>query len=369
MGGKRGKRKRLATAIYEDAYGVSIRIRGKEHRYPKGTPTEQLIRKRNDLRDELAVAPARRCTLASDIDAFLLTIPDGRRRDELTTELSHWRGVFGPRASLDVKPIEIKQQLAAWRTDGPNGQPFSAKHCNNLLHSLRAVYTANHGRAQNPALEVKVFPVRYDDARAIPSVIIDRIIDGMPDRGMPTGQGEGTLPTVNLSKLRLRVMRYTGLSQAMLKRVEPHHLDFKRKTMYVTTRLKGAGVEAATLKLIDPAVDAWRALNKAGGLGTFSTRSLAACWRRAVNRAKRDWEAQEAKRSQPRPWPIHEHDRAYDLRHSFGTWLMVETGDLQATADMLRHRNLNTTRRYTRQAAEKRTAQAVQRLNRSKGLS
>lgn len=366
MGGKRGKRKRLATAIFEDKYGVSICIRGKEHRYPKGTPTESLIRKRNDLRDDLAASPARRGTLSSDIDAFLLSIPEGRRRDELTTELEHWRGVFGPRASLDVKPIEIKQQLAAWRTESPNGQPFTAKHCNNLLHSLRAVYTANHGRTHNPALEVKVFPVRYDDARAMPSAILDLIIDGMPDRGMPLN---GIVPEVNLSKLRLRVMRYTGLSQAMLKRVEAHQLDFKRKTMYVTTRLKGAGVEGATLKLIDQAVEAWRALAKAGGLGTFSTRSLAHAWRRAVNRAKRQWEAQEAKRSHPRPWPIHADDRAYDLRHSFGTWLLTETGDLQATAEMMRHRNLNTTRRYTRKAAEKRTALAVQRLNRSGGLT
>lgn len=98
-----------------------------------------------------------------------------------------------------------------------------------------------------------MFAVRYDDARAIPSALIDRIIDGMPDRGKPTD----SVKTVNLTKLRLRVMQYTGLSQAMLKRVEPHHLDFRKKTMYVTTRLKGAGVEGATVKMIGKAVDAW----------------------------------------------------------------------------------------------------------------
>lgn len=364
MSGKRGKRTRLATGIYSDVYGVSIRVRGKEHRFPLGTPLERLIRKRRDLLDDAGTIQ-RRGTLTADIDAFLLTVPEGRRRDELTTELEHWRRVFGSRASLDIKSIEIKQQLAAWLVKSPNGKPFSRKHCNNLLHSLRAVYTATYGRANNPALEVPIFRVRYDDVRSIPDEVIDLIINGMPDRGQPAN---GVVPDVNKSKLRLMVMRHTGFSQAMLKRVRPHDLDFRKKEIYVTTRLKGAGVESTTLKMTDKAVAAFRALVQADGLGTFSTRSLAHAWRRAVIRAKQTWMEQEAKKKQPRPWPLHDGDRVYDLRHSFGTWILVETGDLQATAEMLRHKNLNTTRRYTKAAAKVLVARAVAKLNRSQGV-
>lgn len=369
-GRRRAKRKRLATAIYQDKYGISIVVRGDEHRYPLGTPLEELLDEKRRLK-ELDPTPSRRCTIAADAGAYLATIPAGKLRAAALAELQPWVDVFGDRASADLTPIEIKQQRAAWLTKGPRAtpdqpRPLSPKHLNNMLHRLRAMYAATHGTKLNPADDVPVLTVRYADARAISYKLIESIIDGMADTAWPpTGK---TAPPPNLAKLRLRVMAYTGLSQAMIKRVEDHHLDFCKKTMYVTTRLKGAGVEAATLKMIDKAAAAWRALRDAGGLGPFSTRSLAHAWRRAVTRARRDWEAREATKARPRPWPLHPNDRAYDLRHSFGTWTLVESGDLEATAEMMRHRNLNTTRRYTKAAAKARAALAVTKLNRSKGI-
>jgi hypothetical protein len=114
-------------------------------------------------------------------------------------------------------------------------------------------------------------------------------------------------------------MSETGLSQAMLKLVERHHLDFEKKQFYVSMRIKGRGVIGATLDMLDDAVAAFRSLDDAGGLGPFNTRSLAYCWRRAVERARRLWDAAEATRERPRPWPLTADVRAYDLRHSFGT--------------------------------------------------
>lgn len=355
---KRPKRKRLAQGIYSDRHGISIVIRGSEkgNRYPLGTPLIQLIRIRKEKLDE-AGARVRGGTVSHDIDAYLETFPEGRQRQQAATECEHWRTVFGDRASADLKAIEIRQQLAAWEKD------FSKKHLNNLIHRLRAVFSASHGRAVNPALDVKVYTIRYDDARAIPYAWIERIINGMPDRGRPV-KGE-KIPPVNLAKLRLRVMAYTGLSQKMLQRVEPQHLDLRQKTVYVSMRLKGQGVVGDTVKLTDRAVSAFRALAKANGLGKFSTRSLAHCWRRAINREKRAWMAAEAKKPRPRPWPLDDDVRAYDLRHSFGTWSLAVGGDLSATAHQLRHRNLNTTRRYAKAAAAMRAELAVDKMNRS----
>lgn len=363
----RPKRKRIAKGIYADKYGIGIPIRGKEHRFPLGTPIETLIKKRRRLIEDAGPAPSRGGTIAADADAYLDTIPEGKPRTEASNELMPWVDVFGDRASADLSSIQIKQQRAVWLTRGPHGKPLSPKHLNNMLHRLRAMYVANHGHELNPATAVPVLPVRYIDARAISYRIIELIIDGMADTRWPATPNDPD-PPANLAKLRLRVMAYTGFSQAMVKRVEPHHLDFRRKTVYVTTRLKGTGVESATLKMIDKAVDAFRQLQAAGGLGAFSTRSLAAAWRRAVTRAKRAWDEREATKARPRPWPVHANDRAYDLRHSFGTWTLVETGDLEATAELLRHKNLNTTRRYTKAAAKVRAARAVTQLNKSKGL-
>ena len=364
---KRGKA--VATGIYPDPYGFGIPIRGKEHRFPLGTPLEQLRRERRRLIEDAGPVPARGGTIAADAEAYLQTIPDGKPRTNASNELMPWVHVFGARASADLSALQIKQQRAIWMTRGPKGKPVSKKHLNNMLHRLRAMYAAVHGRALNPADDVAVLRLRAADARAISYKVLDLIIDGMSDTRWPVSTKPNRKPPPpNLAKLRLRVMRYTGLAQAMVKRVEHDHLNFRKKTMYVTIRLKGGGVEAATLKMIDKAVAAWRALAEAGGLGHFSTRTLAQAWRRAVNRARRIWDEKEATKARPRPFPIHPKDRAYDLRHSFGTWALVETGDLEATAEMLRHRNLNTTRRYTKAAAKVRAARAVGTLNQSKGF-
>ncbi len=357
----RPKRTRLATGIYADKHGIGIIVRGKEHRYPLGTPLEQLIRKRRDLLDAPA---ARRGTLAKDCADHLLTVPDGRARNEQKAMLDHWIDVFGPRASGSIEPKEIRAQRAAWLTKGPNGEPFSPKHLNNMLHALRAVYKTNYGQTLNPAADVDVLPVTYHDARAIPDALIDRILDGMSDTAWPVNPKKKA-PPANLAKYRLRVMRETGLAQAMLKRVELHHLNFRSREVYVSQRIKGRGVIGATLPLTLAGAAAFKALVKAGGLGPFSTRSLAYAWRRAVNRARDAWTAQEATKARPKPWPLSDDVRAYDLRHSFGTAVLVATGDLEATATLMRHANINTTRRYAQAAANIRAQQAVKALNKA----
>lgn len=379
MGGKRQKRKRLATGIYADKYGISISIRGKEYRYPLGTPTEDLIKKRRDL---LADAPliSRRGTVAGAITAYLATMPDGshapdatdderrvwRRKREMTTQLQHWATAFGSKAVGEITPILIRQQLAEWasKPSGKLKRVFGKKHLNNLIHALRAVYRANYGAELNPAADVPIFTVRYDDARAIPYALIERIIDGMPDRGQPV-KGE-KISSVNLAKLRFRVMAHTGLDQASLKRVEDKHLNLRTKQVYATTRLKGGGFASTWITLTNDGAAAFRALQRAGGLGYFSTRSLAYCWRRAIDRERKRWHEEQATHKHPKQWPLLEDVRAYDLRHSFGTAILAITGDVQAGQEMMRHASPKTTMRYGRAAAKLRASLAVQSMNRAR---
>lgn len=358
MGGKRTKRVRLATGVFSDPWGISVIVRGKETRYPVGTPLEQLRRDRRELVDAAGTVPSRRGTLAAAVAGYLDTIPEGPRRRDVKTMLQHWIDAgFGALALDGIKPIDLRKQLAAW-------PKFTPKTRNDLRQVLGAVYNAVNGRSgYNPVRDVPRLKVRYDEPRGMPYEVIEKILSGIPDKGRPTGEGKGTQPTVNRSKLRLYVMAYTGLTPAMLKRVEPRDFDPKAKTVFVRPRQKGEGVEAATLPLIDPGVRAFKALAKARAFGTFNTRSVAYVWARAVKRTRKSWEKEQAERKTPKPWPIADDARPYDLRHSFGTLVLAETGDLEATANLLRHATLQQTRRYTQAAAAVRTQRAVAAVN------
>ena len=50
--------------------------------------------------------------------------------------------------------------------------------------------------------------------------------------------------------------------------------------------------------------------------------------------------------------------RPYDLRHSMGTAIYLETGDIRAAQAILRHRQISTTLRYTHAGVSARVTQA-----------
>jgi integrase len=356
MGGKRTKRVRRATGIFEDPYGISIIVRGKEYRYPVGTPLEQLRRDRRELVDAAGAPANRKGTLDKAFDDYLETIPEGKRRRDVKTMLQHWRDAgFGAYAVDAMKAIDIKKQLAAW-------PDFSLKTKNDLRQVLGAVFNAVNGRSgYNPVRDVKRFKIRYDEPRGIDHVLIEQLFTFIPDRGRPVkGQKR---PTVNLSKLRLEVMAWTGLTPAMLKRVELRDFNPKTKMMFVRPRQKGEGVDAAMIPLLDEGVKAFKALAKASAFGTFNTRSVAYVWNRALKKMRKAWEKEQAGKRTPKPWPLADDARPYDLRHSFGTLMLSETGDLEGTATLMRHATLQQTRRYTQAAAALRAQNAIRVVN------
>ena len=357
MGGKRTKRVRLATGVFSDPWGVSVIVRGKEHRYPLGTPIEQLRRDRRELVDAAGATPSRRGTLAAGIAAYLETVPDeGRRRKDKATLLQHWLDAgLGPLAMDGVQPIDLRKQMATWSGFAPQTRVA-------LRQALSAVYNAVNGRTgYNPVRDVPRPRVRYDEPRGISYDLIEQLFTYMPDRGSPVKGGH--VPTVSLTKLRLKVMAYTGLTPAMLKRVEPRDFDPKAKTLFVRPRQKGQGVDAATLPLLDDGVAALKALAKAGAFGTFNTRSVSYVWGGAVTKMRQAWESDQATKRTPKPWPLPENVRPYDLRHSFGTLILATTGDLEATANLMRHSTLQQTRRYAQAASALRAARAVAAVN------
>jgi integrase len=361
----RGKRTTLATGIYADQAGITVRVQkgsGKtavileSPRFPLGTPLEELRQVRRDLKDQLGDAdPDHQAnTLGIAFDAYLDTFPKGsaRRRDE-SALLEHWRAAgWEARAIGAVTSLDIRQQLATW-----SGK-FQPATINHLRRVLGAVYRAVNGKSGfNPVRDVPKLTVRYEDPRAIPYDVIEFIFSHMPDIGQPV-KGRKGRPSVSGTKVDLRTMAYTGLPPAQLNRLQPRDLNLRAQQVFGRPRRKGAGVDGYPLALTAAGVRELRQFEKHQRFGKVRARTAARTWRRAVTRAKATWTKE--KRA---PWPLPDDIRPYDLRHSFLSSIMAASGDLQATADLGMHASLSTTRRYTKATVSPRMRAAVERVN------
>lgn len=359
----------LARCVYEDAHGRRVKVqRGadvREARFPPGTPLDVLLAARDTLRDALATAADRAAvragTLAADVPRCLATIASRKARQTAETLLGHWLALpvdlagrpttLGALHRAAVTPLHVRTGLATL------AGRFRPKTCRELRRLLAWVYVTLDGAdARNPARGVPGPRVHYDDARGIDYDVIARILSALPDRGRPA-KGQ-TRPTVNLTKRRLAVMAFTGLHQSEVGQLTPRDVDLARRRVWIAPRVKGAGAPGAWHALTAPGVEALRQFAEANAWGPFSARSMAKSWRRALEAARATWTAES-----DAPWPVRDDARPYDLRHSFGTAVLLATGDRTAAQAMLRHRQASTTDRYTRAGVAARVASAVEALD------
>lgn len=378
---------RLARCIYSDIHGKRVKVqRGdaiEDRRFPPQTSLETLIKVRNDIEDRFAVgmpSTVRQGTLAADVAACLATMASRPARRDAATMLGYWlhatttahgtEMTFGDLPRADITPMMVRTQLAKFTlmTHPAGGRRFSPATVKELRRLLGWVWTTIDGAdARNPVRAVKGPRVRYDDPRGIDYAIIERIFAAMPDRGRPQDgpaggrRGKTARPTTGLTKIRLRVMAYTGMHQIELARLTPRDIDIKGRRVWIHARIKGAGAEGGWHALLDQAVEALRDFVAAKAWGRFSTRSMSTSWNGAIIRARAAWEADPAHRGEP--WPVHADARPYDLRHSMGTAIYLETGDIRAAQAILRHRQGSTTDRYTRAGVPRRVGAAIAALN------
>lgn len=354
---RRGKRVRLERGIFEDATGFSVLVkRGgkqKERRFNKATTRAELRTERASLTDEAEGEIPLEGTLAGDVPEFLKTIASAKRRADAGRLLEMWTDVFGDQPRDGITSLAIDQQLAAWAT-----KPAATRR--HLRQVLGQLYRKLNGKSGlNPVADTTAIRVVYDDPRGMPLALIDLILNQMPDR---KDAKKGKFGPWNKTKARLRVMKTTGLPQAMLMRLQPRDVNLKAAEMYVRPRRKGGGAPPRTLGLTPAAVDAFRAFARAKAWGTFSTSTMARAWRKAIPKAKAAW----AKKTRA-PWPAPDDARSYDLRHSFATVAMVESGDQGAVSEMLLHATLEQSRRYTQSAVSARNRLAVASMGRAFG--
>lgn len=373
--------RRIARGIYKTSSGWRLFVRVGGRLKPKRLHDPdhrlglvELRQRRDDHAAAVRHAPARGAapgTFAAD--ARTKYLPAVRALPGYTERVYHielWIAQFGDRARATIQPWEIAKVRDRWLTEGPKrvcvawdkdhpkpkgctvGRwtelqvPLSASQVNNRLRALENLWTVLDGRhAYNPVREAGEATEPEPEARAIAYDVIDQILAAMPDRG----RGERGKPRADysLTKLRLRVIAYTGFSHGELVGIDADdlHLDAPRPWVWVGGRRKGRGTKGTAQPLTEVAAAALRALVAVGGLGPFSADSMRQSFRRACATLGL------------------EGLRPYDLRHSYPTELLKQTdGNVGATQLMMRHKDPRTTLRYAKGAIDPVRLATVERM-------
>jgi integrase len=384
----------LAEGIYQDAHGISIiarlgsrpNILEAKARFPlvddDGIPYSkknngELVKCRLQLLEDLRLkrrdAGGEAGTLGAAIDAWKIAHPleddsPQKRKDDYIL-VSHWR--TSPLATVlvdELKRSQIRAQLTAWTTAGRG--PTTVNHRKRILSDvLRWHLGADDDEDVTIATDgIANLAPRAAKARGIPLPILTRILAAMPDRGRPTGRGKGTRPAYSETKIRLRVMMWTGLAHKSLERLDRRRVNFREGKMFLPDRKKGAGAEGVWADLLLPALDALRDYDRAGLWGrSFSRSSMHGSYRRAVNNTRKALIA-EAEKTGDRTMleqfleAVPDNSYPYDTRHSFLTDAYRQTGDLAAVAELGQHASLDTTERYTKAAVPERVAAAIDKM-------
>lgn len=291
-------------------------------------------------------------SLAADVQKYLALESVKRLATyrERVQHLAEWVEALGDIRRRKVTALMIEEQRDRWLTEprparkGQKPKPFSAAAVNKRLRALSNVWAKLDGRrAINPVREVAECEEPDPVARGLPYEVIEQILAAIPDtftgftKGKQRTAGKG-VERKGQTKARLRVMAYTGLTQAQLKLLTKNDVDLHAATMRVVARRKGRKLRRAAeralpqlIPLIPQAVEAFREFDRRECWGGFSNSSMWKAFARAC--AQVDMGALGL--------------RPYDLRHSFATAVYESSKDLRSTGAILGHRTERTTNRYT----------------------
>ena len=232
-------------------------------------------------------------------------------------------GADTPRA--EITPLKIKRALEQYRKGGDSHGTLNLRRT-ALMH----LFTLLDGKsAPNPVRDVPRFqepeprwqlPTVEEAARAIEK----------------SGQ-----TVLTPSRVRLECLLWTGWPPKQLQQMRPERLDLKHATARVPGRSKGAGTADVRLPLLPQAVTALKRFVQIEGWGEWSGTALRTALHRGCRKAK-------VKRF-----------RVYDLRHVFGTLVASIVKDDRVVAELLQHRTLQMTRRYTLHSVNPRVLEGI----------
>lgn len=401
--------KAFGQGIYPDAHGITVIARiGSGTTLQSSAPVRFALvdadgipysRRHNRelvecyLRLRAALVDARRASggtgsLGLAIEAFLAAHPvvPGAKNETRCRDLKHllapWR--TSALAALTVTtPIatlrpQIAQCLETWATTprAPGQPPLAASTVNRRKYALAAVFQSimkldADGVQTLPTDKIAdIAPPKYAP-RGIDPAIVARILSMLPDVGRAkTGE---TRPPYSETKIRLRVMAWTGLTRIDLVRLTKKRVDFAQGKIYYPPREKGKGAAGLWVDVLPSALEALRDYDAARLWGTNPSKSsMYKSWRAAVRNtraalaaaAETDTDA-PADRERARRMlaqfdvAVPENCHPYDLRHAFGTETYRRSKDIYATKAIMRHATITTTERYVAATVPDNVAAAI----------
>lgn len=316
---RRGKRKRIARAIYDDETGRSGIYRDangkpREVRFPPFTSIKdiraELERRRTAARGS-GKADADRGTLAEAVDRWA---PLERHLASFVSrraELRAWVALYGDVPIRQLSETHVRKAIVYWLTE----KQWSAKYVRDLLWDLKHLFHVLYGK-KTPTPVDDVDPPAKE--RRVPVFVTpERILTVY--RQLLAFEASGRLPDAK-TRARFMVRASTGRRPAEIMRAQPDDVDLGRREWRVRDA-KGGWSEG--LFLNDDMLIAWMTFAQADAWGRFNTGSQAEVLRAAG-------------------WP--EHSRPYDLRASAGISLSERGVDLADVGGWLGHKSLQTTR-------------------------
>lgn len=324
-----------ARGIYETATGYRViacigrgKGRRQERRFPAGTAVRTMTRWQADARTALreAAAVVTPASILDDLEtAYLPAIASMPTKAIRERHLRMWADALGTRrprsavTSADVRAVLERWQLAGW----------AKGTCNRARTALMHFYSVLGGKAgANPVRDVPKYREPRRPPKRIDYATFERILDAMPDIGwVPKGETRDAY-AFSRSKVRLRVIAYTGLPHAQVMHLKPEHVLWTERLIYIEGRHKGAGTVDRWLPVSQAGMAALRAFAAAKAWGRFSTSTVRRGFRKGA-----------AAIGRPDLTP-------YDLRHLFGTTLLACSKNRAATRDLMLHTSDTTTARY-----------------------
>ena len=312
-------------------------LRPLSRQFPLTATAAEMQAWRKDEQAKLRVTRKQRAsrgTFEGDARRYLKTVRALTTYKERERHIGLWIEAFGTTPRDEITSADIRAVRDRWLTEprGKDQPPLSPHTVNLRLRALSNLYTVLDGRrSHNPVREVDEAHEPERGPRDLDYDTIRRILDKLPDVGRaPKGDKR---PKVSLTKIRLRILAYTGLPAKQLMRLKPEDVDLEHGAVSVPGRGKGRGASAALLPLLPPAIDAFRDLHAAQAFGRFTTSSMWKSFQRA---------AKSANVSGVRP---------YDLRHSFLTVVYDITRSLEVVMAFAQHADTAMSRQYTKRAA------------------
>lgn len=367
---RRGNRTNLGSGLWADEGGLSATVKvgnlpQREKRFKRSDDLDADIRKMQrwqlHTRAELLgdqPTKASRDSLTASVPRFLATMPAGSSaRRDYEKLLATWCATsIGEMPRHLIRRATVLTQLAAWETEGY--APGTLNHRVRALRKLFDVLDAEDEYAINPCAKISKYTEAEPLERGATYDILEGILDCIPDVGFAAKPGSKR-PKLNKSKIRLRLMAWTGLPPAQIRRIRREHIRWQDKELDVMPRRKGKGVKTRRLPLLEEAVAALRDLDAAGAYGGFSNAAPWTAWQRAKRRYLEQAEKTLKGAQYDELARVVTPLRPYDLRHSFAAMVYETTKNQYAVKDLLLHGSLQTSERYIKRAVIKVSQSAI----------